>query len=68
MVKPDSLFILLLCSCLLFGVDQRRMGSPFEFLSRFLLLALREFFLATVATGDAHGGLDPDFSVKLLYK
>ena len=53
---------------LLSVVDQRRTDSPFEswFLSVFLLLALREFFLATVSTGDAHGGSDPYFSVKLL--
>ena len=44
------------------------MDSPFEswLLSRFLRLALREFALATVATGDANGSLDTDFSVKLL--
>ena len=58
-----------LCYCLLSGVDQRRMGSPFasSFLSGFLNLALREFLLATIATGNGHGDLDADFSEKLLY-
>ena len=38
---------------MLAGVDQRRTGSPFEayFLSRFLPVALREFFLAAVTLG-----------------
>ena len=53
---------------LLSGVDQRWMGPCFEywFLTRFLPLAPREFFLATVTVDLLMGGLDLDFSVELL--